>query len=289
MRLILDQQPEDLPRIGGEMSKTFQFRAALLGLGFALLAGLPACAEFAPAVQEASVVPAGGSSSSGSAIDDPEYDELFDDAFEFGEEAAPNDPFEGANRALLTFNRVLGRRVFDPMIRGYRFVVPEPARRGISRAFINLKAPSTLINDLLQLRFKDAAKTLGRFVLNSTLGIGGIFDVGVEAGWEHHESDFGQTLGRLGVGTGPYLVLPIFGPNTIRDGFGDIVDLFLQPLTYLVGPAPNLVIGTSGGFTTLDARDAAIKALEESSVDYYAALRSAYLQVRAAHIRAHEQ
>ncbi len=213
------------------MTKAFQLRAALLGLGVALLAGVPACASLAPAAREASVVSAGGSPSSVTAIEDPEYDELFDDAFEFGEEAAPNDPFEGTNRALLTFNRGLSRRVFDPMIRGYRFVVPEPTRRGIERVSVNLKAPSTLINDLLQLRFKDAAKTLGRFVLNSTLGIGGIFDVGIEAGWEHHESDFGQTLGRLGVGTGPYLVLPIFGPNTSRDGFGDIVDLVLPPLT----------------------------------------------------------
>ena len=271
------------------MTKAFQFWTALLGLGFALLAGAPACAKLAPAAQQASVASAEESASSVTAIDDPDYDGLFDDVFEFGEEVALNDPFEGTNRALLTFNRGLSRRVFDPMIRGYQFVVPKSARRGINRVFINLKAPSTLINDLLQLRFKDAAKTLGRFVLNSSLGIGGVFDVGIEAGWEHHESDFGQTLGRLGIGTGPYLVLPIFGPNTFRDGFGDVVDLFFQPLTYLVGPAPNIMFGASRGFATLDARGAAIKALEKSSVDYYAALRSAYLQSRAAHIRTHEK
>jgi phospholipid-binding lipoprotein MlaA len=271
------------------MTKTFQLRAALLGFGLVLLAGLPACAKNAPVTQEASVVPAGGNSSPVTAIDDPDYDELFDEEFELGEEAAPNDPFEDTNRALLTFNRGLSRHVFDPLIRGYRFAVPGPARRGVHRAFTNLKAPSTLVNDLLQLRFKDSATTLGRFALNSTLGFGGIFDVGIEAGWEHHESDFGQTLGRLGVGTGPFLMLPIFGPNTFRDGFGGIVDLFFQPLTYLIGPVHNIVLGASSGFTTLDARDAAIKALEESSVDYYAALRSAYLQSRAAHIRMHEE
>ena len=142
-----------------------------------------------------------------------------------------------------------------------------------------------MVNDLLQLRFKDAAQTVGRFVLNTTLGIGGFFDVGIEVGWEHHESDFGQTLGRLGVGAGPYLVVPVMGPNTIRDGFGGIVDLFFQPLTYLIGPIESIVLGVSRGFTTLDATDAALKALEESSVDFYAALRSAYLQSRAAHIR----
>jgi phospholipid-binding lipoprotein MlaA len=271
------------------MISAFQLRAALLGLGFALLVGLSACAKNAPVTQEASVVPAGGNPSSDAAIDDSEYDDFFDDEFEFGGEAVPNDPFEGTNRTMLTFNLGLSRHVFDPMIRGYRFTVPEPARRGIRRVFTNFKTPSTLVNDLLQLRFKDAAQTLGRFVLNTTLGFGGIFDVGIEAGWEHHESDFGQTLGRLGVGSGPYLVVPIMGPNTIRDGFGGVVDLFFQPLTYLVGPIESIVLGVSGGFTTLDARDSALKALEDSSVDFYAALRSAYLQSRAAHIRRDER
>ncbi len=271
------------------MTKAFQLRAARLGLGFVLLVGLPACAKNAPVTQKASLVPTGGSASSVSAIDDPEYDDFFADEFEFGEEAAPNDPFEGTNRSMLTFNRGLSRHFFDPLIRGYRFAIPKPARRGIHRVFVNLKTPSTLINDLLQLRFKDAAQTLGRFVLNTTIGFGGIFDVAIEAGWEHHEADFGQTLGRLGVGSGPYLVVPVFGPNTVRDGFGGIVDLFFQPLTYLIGPVHNIVLGASSGFTTLDARDAAMKALEESSVDYYAALRSAFLQSRAAHIRIDEQ
>jgi len=271
------------------MTKAFQLRVALLGLGFALLAWLPACAKNAPVTQEASVAPAGENSSSATEIDDPEYDDFFADDFEFGEEVAPNDPFEPTNRAMLTFNLGLSRRVFDPMIRGYRFVMPETGRRGIRRAFANFKTPSTLVNDLLQLRIKDAAQTLGRFVLNTTLGIAGFFDVGIEAGWEHHESDFGQTLGRLGVGAGPYLVVPVMGPNTIRDGFGGIVDLFFQPLTYLIGPVESIVLGVSRGFTTLDARDAALKALEESSVDFYAALRSAYLQSRAAHIRRDER
>jgi phospholipid-binding lipoprotein MlaA len=271
------------------MTKAFQLRAARLGLGFALLAGLSACAKNAPVTQQASVAPAGGNSSSVTEIDDLEHDDFFADDFEFGDEVAPNDPFERTNRSMLNFNQGLSRYVFDPMIRGYRFVMPEPGRQGIRRAFANFKTPSTLVNDLLQLRFKDAAQTLGRFILNTTLGIGGFYDVGIEAGWVHHESDFGQTLGRLGVGAGPYLVVPVMGPNTIRDGFGGIVDLFFQPLTYLVGPVQSIAVGASSGFTTLDARNAALKALEESSVDYYAALRSAYLQSRAAHIRRDER
>jgi len=267
------------------MTGVFQPRAALLGLGFALLVGLPACAERAPQAREAALAPAAGDSESGAATGEPNYDELSDDEYSDDETTTANDPFEGTNRALLRFNLGLSRHVFDPMIRGYRFAVPEPARRGIRRMFGNLRSPTTLVNDLLQLRFKDAAQTLGRFILNSTLGIAGIFDVGIEAGWEYHEADFGQTLGRFGVGAGPYLVLPVMGPNTIRDGIGGIVDLFFQPLTYLMGPIESIVLGASSGFTTLDARDAALKALQESSVDFYAALRSAYLQNREAHIR----
>jgi len=271
------------------MIRAFQLRAALLGIGFALLVGLPACARHAPLDLEASAVPVVDDAASGAEIGDVEYDELFEDAYGIDEATEPNDPFEGTNRALLTFNRGLSHYLFDPLIRGYRFAVPEPARRGIHRAFTNLKAPATLVNDLLQLRFKDSATTFGRFLLNSTLGIGGIFDVGIEAGWEHHESDFGQTLGRLGVGAGPYLVLPVLGPNTFRDGIGGVVDLFFQPLTYLIGPIQNVMLGAGSGFSTLDDRDSAIKALEESSVDYYAALRSAYLQSREAHIQGSQE
>jgi phospholipid-binding lipoprotein MlaA len=253
-----------------------------------LLAGVPACAS-APQAPEASIVRVGADFAPDVAVDDPEADDLFGSEFEIAQETESSDPFEGTNRALLSFNQGLSRRVFDPMIIGYRFVTPDPARRAVQRIFANFKAPSTLINDLLQLRFKDAAQTIARFVLNTTIGFGGIFDVAIEAGWVHHESDFGQTLGRFGVTAGPYLVLPVFGPNTIRDGFGDVIDLFFQPLTYLIGPTPNLMIGAGSGFTTLDAHDAALKALEESSVDYYAALRSAYLQSRAAHIRGYEK
>jgi phospholipid-binding lipoprotein MlaA len=299
------------------MTKPFQLRLAVIGLGLALLVALSACAK-PPSTPEAAAapagkdyssdladgegddpagedyssdladgegdVPAGEDFSSDPADDDSEYDDLFDDEFDFGEETEPNDPLERTNRALLEFNRGMSRYIFDPIISGYRFAVPEPGRRAVRRVFLNAKAPATLVNDLLQLRMKDAATTVGRFFLNSTVGFGGIFDVAIEADWEHHESDFGQTLGRYGVGAGPYLVLPLLGPSTVRDGFGGVVDMFFQPLTYLIGFTPNLVIGASKGLSTLDAHDPALKALEESSVDFYAALRSAFLQSRAAHI-----
>ena len=157
--------------------------------------------------------------------------------------------------------------------------------------FLNLNSPRVIVNDLLQLRFKDAATTLGRFVLNSTLGIGGLLDPGTAAGWERHDSDFGQTLGKMGVGGGPYIVVPIFGPKTVRDGFGDVVDLAFHPLTYILGPAEWLLqisIGSGNGLTMLEYNHDKVGALEESSVDFYAAMRSAYLQSRRAATRESE-
>jgi phospholipid-binding lipoprotein MlaA len=213
---------------------------------------------------------------------DPLLDAEFDDGFADSQEI--HDPFENTNRTLFDFNQGVDRWVLSPITRGYQFVMPEPARQSIRRALMNLNSPSILVNDLLQLRFKDAGETLGRFILNTTIGMGGLFDVGAEAGWDYHSADFGQTLARAGVGSGPYLVLPVFGPNTLRDGLGDVVDVFLQPLTYLIGPAPNLMIGTGRGLAEFEAHAATLEALEESSVDYYAALRSAYIQNRRAEI-----
>jgi len=254
-------------------------------LGFLVLAAMPAYADVSPDSEPASPTPELASLSGIRTVEDAEYDALLDEEFDFGDDLSANDPFEGTNRAFLKFNRGIDRYFLSPITRGYRFVVPEVARRGLRRMFINLNSPSILVNELLQLRFKDAGQTFGRLLLNTSLGLGGIFDVGVEAGWEHQDADFGQTLARMGVGSGPYLVLPVLGPNTVRDGLGDIVDVLFQPLTYLIGPTPNIWIGTGSGFTKLDANGPAMHALEESSVDYYAALRSAYLQARAAHVR----
>ena len=216
--------------------------------------------------------------------DDPLLDAEFDASFEFGEEQIVSDPFERTNRVLFRFNRGVQRWVLSPITKSYQFGVPGPIRQGLRRALVNINSPAVLVNDLLQFRFKDAGQTLGRFVLNTTVGWGGLFDVGVEAGWEYHTSDFGQTLARMGVVSGPYLVVPILGPNTMRDGFGDIVDIMFQPLTYLMGPAPNLFLGGGRGFTEFEARASAMEALEGSSVDYYAALRSAYIQNRKAEV-----
>jgi phospholipid-binding lipoprotein MlaA len=218
---------------------------------------------------------------------DPLFSDEFDDELEFGDGMESADPFESTNRKVFVFNRGVETVFIDPVTKGYRFVVPEVARKGIHRAFLNLNSPRTLVNDLLQLRFVDAAETLGRLVLNTTIGLGGLFDAGAAAGWERHESDFGQTLAVYGVDSGPYLVIPIFGPSTVRDGFGSIVDLAFQPLNYILGPTElltHLYINSGRGLVTIDSVHDEMKALENSSVDYYAALRSAYLQSRRATI-----
>ncbi len=218
------------------------------------------------------------------AVEDPLLDAEFDEAFESGDQQTVADPFENLNRVLFKFNRGMHRMVLSPITKSYQFVAPEQVRKGVRRILINFNSPSTLVNDLLQFRVKDAGETLGRFLLNSTIGFGGLFDVAVEAGWKHHSADFGQTLARIGVDSGPYLVVPILGPNTVRDGLGGIVDLMFQPLTYLVGPSLNLFIGGGRGFVELETNAAAMEALEGSSVDYYAALRSAYIQNRRAEV-----
>ena len=218
-----------------------------------------------------------------------EADENFDDAFELELDRSSDmqrlDPFENTNRKMFAFNEGVIDYVFDPIMTGYRFVVPAPARRGLRHAFENLDSPRILVNDLLQLRFKDAGETFGRFVLNTAFGFGGIFDVGEAAGWERHDADFGQTLGMMGVGSGPFLMVPVFGPTTVRDGFGSIVDLAFQPLAYILGPAEimlQIYIRSGNGLTAIDANRDKLQALEQSSIDYYAALRSAYLQNRRA-------
>ena len=137
------------------------------------------------------------------------------------------------------------------------------------------------MNNLLQLRFRDAAETIGRFALNTTLGVGGLLDPAVEAGWEYRSADFGETLAFMGVGSGPYIIMPMLGPSTMRDGIGQVVDRVFHPLTFVIGLGPNLLImGGGEGFSMREQYLDELEALEESSIDYYAVLRAAYFQQR---------
>jgi phospholipid-binding lipoprotein MlaA len=217
---------------------------------------------------------------------DPLFDDFIDEEFDADLSEYP-DPIESTNRGTFAFNRKVDKWILDPVTRGYRYAVPRPVRRALSRVFINLGSTKTIVNDFLQLEWKDTAVTTSRLVINTTVGIVGLFDVAAKIGLEAHESDFGQTLALAGVPSGPYLVIPVLGPATVRDGFGTLIDGFFQPTYYILGPA-NLLIGPteillysgSSAISTRDRHFLELKALEDSSVDFYAALRSGFYQQR---------
>ncbi len=194
------------------------------------------------------------------------------------------DPLEGLNRRVLALNRAIDFLILDPLTNVYRFLLPDIARNGIHRTFRHLSTPSILVNDILQGEGTDAGTTLARFALNTVFGLGGMIDAAETMGYEGHEADFGQTLARYGVASGPYLLLPLFGPSNVRDGGGTIVDSAFRPTMYLLGPAEQLFFGGGSGLSTRETHQDALKALEESSVEYYAALRNAYYQNRMAEI-----
>ena len=143
-----------------------------------------------------------------------------------------NDPFEGANRAIFKFNRTADRFVLRPVANGYHTITPDPLERSISRFFVNLSSPIVIVSDLLQGKFKQAGADTGRFLLNSTVGVLGFLDVAAHVGLEFHDEDFGQTLGRWGLEQGPYFLVPIFGPYTLRDGVGRILELPFELLNH---------------------------------------------------------
>jgi len=160
----------------------------------------------------------------------------FEDEFEDEEKRVVYDPLEGYNRTMTNVNDKIYTYMFNPLSKGYAFVVPKPIRAGVSNVFQNLKAPLYIVNNLLQLKFENSAKELTRFMFNSTLGLGGIFDVATSSGIEEHKEDFGQTLGYYGVGSGFHLVLPFFGPSNLRDTIGFSIDSAMASTTN--GPLP---------------------------------------------------
>src|SRR5690606_25232813 len=144
-----------------------------------------------------------------------------------------NDPLEVPNRMMFAFNEALDFMIIRPVAVTYRYVVPVGVRNTVRNFLRNLRSPVTLANDLLQGDFDRAEITFTRFFINSTIGMLGLFDIAADSGFQYHEEDFGQTMGTYGAGEGFYLVLPVLGPSSLRDGGGRIVDIFLDPLTYL--------------------------------------------------------
>lgn len=249
-----------------------------------LIAALLLVCRPVPAAAVGEVAPRDGATKAVTPLADPLFGDLYDEA----EPAGFPDPLEPVNRGTLRVNRTVDRWLIDPIARTYRWVVPDPARRSIRNLFDNVNAPAVLANDLLQREWRDGGTTVVRFMLNTTVGIAGLFDPAADLGYARHNADFGQTLALEGVASGPFLVLPLLGPTTVRDGVGTLVDLMFRPTTYFLGGADQLLYATvHGGGTGLVQRDAnaeALHALEDSSIDYYAALRNAYFQHRTAQI-----
>jgi phospholipid-binding lipoprotein MlaA len=191
----------------------------------------------------------------------------------------PRDPFERVNRATFTFNEALDRRIARPIAKGYKRVTPDAVETGVSNFFSNAAYPTVLANNLLQGKFKDALNDTGRLLLNTTLGLGGLLDPASAAGLARNDEDFGQTLGRWGVGSGAYVMLPLLGPYTVRDGFGSLVDEFTEPRQYLSDDSTRLSLWAA---VQLEKRARLLEAdaLLAQAGDRYVLVRSAYLQRR---------
>lgn len=194
---------------------------------------------------------------------------------------ADKDPLEGLNRVFFYTNGALDFLIFEPLARGYRYVTPEAAQHALSRAFDNLASPMIFANDLLQLRFRRAAVTLSRFAINSTVGLLGLLDVAAELGLEGHDADFGQTLYSYGVGDGIYLVLPLFGPTTVRDAIGLGVDSLVDPRTWFLGTTERLALYAGEGVVRREELIEAVNFLIENADSNYDAVRAWTYQQRA--------
>lgn len=191
----------------------------------------------------------------------------------------PRDPFEGFNRASYKFNDGLDRAILKPVAKGYKAVTPDFVESGVTNFFSNLTQPGVIINDLLQGKFKASLNDSGRFLLNTTVGIGGLFDPASAAGLDRNDEDFGQTLGKWGTPSGPYLMVPFFGPSTVRDAFGSGVDAFTTPTRYVERDAIRYGLM---GMDLIDARARRLP-LEDTlnqAYDKYTFIKNAYLQQR---------
>ena len=193
---------------------------------------------------------------------------------------SPRDPLEPLNRAIYSFNDGIDTALIRPVAEGYRAVFPAAVRTGISNVFANVNDVLIALNNLLQGKLVNAVTDVGRVLVNSTIGVVGIFDVATQFGLEKHNEDFGQTLGWWGVGDGPYLVLPIVGPSNLRDAVARIVDYKTDPITYVRSMSlRNSLWGTRALSQRADLLDTS-KILETAALDPYEFLRDAYLQRR---------
>jgi phospholipid-binding lipoprotein MlaA len=198
------------------------------------------------------------------------------------------DPAESTNRQIFDFNLTIDSMALRPTAERYQTYVPQRLRNGVRNALDNLHAPVVIANDVLQGQPKRAGQMTGRFLVNSTLGLGGLLDMSTRMGLEGHDEDFGQTLAVWGVGEGPYLMLPLLGPTCPRDVVGRTVDLALDPTMYIRIKRHIMWVGVREYITILDTRSRNLESLddiERNSMDFYATVRSIFLQHRASEIR----
>lgn len=192
----------------------------------------------------------------------------------------PRDPFEPFNRSVSRFNEGLDEAIVKPVAQAYQEVLPSPVRTGVNNFFSNLTDAWSMVNNLLQGRLQAAGDSWVRFSVNTTIGLGGVLDWATEMGIERHREDFGKTLGHWGVGTGPYLVLPILGPSTVRDAAALMVDTQGDLVTHVhdVSARNSLYV-----LRAVDLRASLLRAgevLDQAALDKYSFTRDAYLQRR---------
>lgn len=197
-----------------------------------------------------------------------------------GPRSDPRDPWEPFNRSMWTFNEGLDKAVLRPVAETYKEVTPNLVRRGVNNFFANLTDLWSFVNNSLQLKPREAMESLTRFNLNTFFGLGGLLDIASEAGIERHREDFGQTLGRWGVPSGPYLVVPLLGPSTLRDTAARAINATGDPVYYVsdVVKRNSLYV-----LRVVDLRASLLRAgnvLEEAALDRYTFTRDVYLQIR---------
>lgn len=218
-----------------------------------------------------------------STLEEYTVEDTYLDPFDEGSGEVVPDPWEDFNSSVFDFNLGLDRRVIRPVARGYHAIMPDIAEEALGNAFSNVRIVPRLTNNLLQGKVSEAGRVVSRFLINSTIGLAGFFDVaesqfGLSA---PVEEDAGQTLAKLGLGAGPYLVLPLLPPTTVRDGVGTIADLALDPLNYVLPFVAQASKRVSEAVNERAQNLDTFQGIEDSTLDLYAAVRDAYGQTRA--------
>ncbi len=195
-----------------------------------------------------------------------------------------NDPYEPANRIGYAINNGADTYLLAPVARAYRYAVPGVIRRPVHNLLANMTSPAIFINDVVQTKPRRAGDTFMRFIINTTAGVGGLFDVAAEVGYPYHDNDFGTTLALWGVPEGPFLFLPVIGPSNPRDATGYGVDILFDPLTYAPSGHGLRTLETARiGISALDGRERVldeVDAIKKTALDPYATFRSLYRQNR---------